>query len=305
MTTPKKPAEKKKKLGRLRVLHVAAINIALHHPHSLGNYISLFNRAVALKRPVKLRGEMEAILGYLAPLDGEKPAEGLEGEIYKFTRINSALPWFDMTTGKEADKRTVSRVQIPENLRPNLESIRFIFRPSNHMLYFVSKSAKGALGPGLVKKFFSELFQSPELADLGQTSLTVIPVANKLDQIINMAQLKTFSMEFLRPNPDDLGSLDEEMERRLRQNNAQSMTTTLVSASEKGLELEDSFKQLAGVAARNGTVRGHGRDANGKPLSLETDKHPEITQISYHDGVETLSAALLNHILETERRRSA
>lgn len=300
MTEQGKRKKDKQKRGRLRKIHVAALNLVLH-PHPLGSYVQLLTAAYNLRSIIPLRANTGAMLGTLSQLDPEDSSQGLEGEIHKFARINLAQPWLDMTTGKEAAKSAVSSVHIPEHLKPNFESFRFVFIPKSHTLYFVSKSSQGTLSPSIAKEFFTSLFASPALASFGHVRLTVIPIEDSLERIVSMAKLRTLSIEIHQPNPDDLAKVQAKWEAQLRKNNAQSITMSYVSASESGLVLDNDIRSAAKVAANDGVVKGSGRDNEDKPLNLSTDQHPKLTALTYYDGVESVGTAIMSYVTEIER----
>ena len=86
------------KQERGKLVRLAALNIAMHSPHSPQRYVELMQDAFALKAKVDF-GELHSLmLGQLDRPDPANPLEPLAGEIYRFLQIDASDPWFNTLT---------------------------------------------------------------------------------------------------------------------------------------------------------------------------------------------------------------
>ena len=281
-------------MAREKFISIAQLNIvALEHPN--GTYIDLFKRAFQLKRPVKYRGSDYLMLGELYPLDRQDSQKGFTGKFYKFTHIDSHSDWFDFERHDTASLEEVSeKVTIPDNLKPNCVRYDFSFIASTHTLFFISKDGKKTIGPATVSKFLSTLFNAPEIVKtFGDIKITTIPEQESLDKIFSLHRLSNLIIDLHCPNPDDPGSEEDRVEKRLKKQKAKSLRQVLTALPNETIEPDEDTKLYARVAARNGKVIGSGKTSTNISVELSTADHPKIHTLKFDPTVETELEVLL------------
>lgn len=103
-------------MGRKRQLELGAINITMPAPHRPERYVQFFQKAAALDKVVKLRGDW---VGRLSTLLVEQEPDGgqiVRGDFYKYIELDSTRDWFNVLNGKPAEERELEAIQIPEHL---------------------------------------------------------------------------------------------------------------------------------------------------------------------------------------------
>jgi hypothetical protein len=120
----------------------------------------------------------------------------------------------------------------------------------------------------------------------GEVDVTVIPEANAVDRIFRIPELSRLEIIVLRPNPDDLGEYEKEVFEKIDKQNARRYETALVKKRGRGsLKPDEDTRALADIAASNGYVKGHGRDAEGLLTDESTRDHPERRVIRLVDRI--------------------
>lgn len=184
-----------------RTIKISALNIAMHTPHSPQLYVNLFRDAKRLKVLVELGSLHAAILGSLNGPREYSKGDILTGEVFRFVRIDSDLPWFNTQTSDKASDDDLSAVSIPDHLLPNLQRIEFAFRPDKHQLWFVSHDRKDNMGPQALETFFQALFDKVYLAGKStEVEVTALPDVESLEQMLKLAKLDRLTIHLKRPN---------------------------------------------------------------------------------------------------------
>ena len=236
----------------------------------------------------------------------EEKQEGIFlGTIARFTEIDPNLPWFDAETLDEADDLLVRQVEIPENLKPNYVPFSFIFDPQHHTLVFETYSRGQRISPKIVSKYFSQLVAtSPEL-NYEEIIVNLVQDKDRLEDVVNLASLKRLIIVLERPNADDLGGLDEEVEERLRRINARSLEQKFEASEGQSLAPDNQTMQLARVAVANGNVISHGKTIEGTTVDRSLSEHPLIEKLSFDpdemldtQALRALAARVINKIGE-------
>jgi len=263
-------------MPQTRTVAAGAINLRTH-PHPEGIYPQLITAIYNLRKSVQVHGDRHLLMSALE----EKRDGTFAGSIARFTEIDPNLPWFDAETLDEADNLLVRQIEIPENLKPNYVPFSFIFDPHHHTLIFETYSRGQTISPNMMFKYFSNLIEtSPEL-DLGEIIVNLIKDQDRLEDIVGLATLKRLIILLERPNADDLGGLDEEVEDRLRRNNARSIEEKFESIGGESLEPDEETMQLARVAAANGNVVSHGQTLDGTTVDRSLSEHPLIERLTF------------------------
>lgn len=300
------------KQGRGKLIRLAALNIAMHSPHSPQRYVELMQDAYALGAKVDF-GELHTLmLGQLDAPDPENPLEPLAGEIYRFLQIDASDPWFNTLTNRPAEDEDVSQIQIPEHLLPRLQRIPFVLFPQSHRLIFVNKMGKVALYPqtqttlgvATAAKFFGTLFGHPDLlAKYQQINVTQIPRSEGVEAILSAPGIQRLTIYLTRPNPDDGEDASERLMERLESQNAGSYKSEMLAASEEGLKPDEDTKDIAREAAENGWVKAKVLDGGGKIVEKSTENIPKIETATLRENTQTLVGLLKNSLSLFSRSR--
>ncbi|MDW5418882.1 DUF4747 family protein [Iodobacter sp. CM08] len=281
------------KMSRLRSIKIAALNIAMHNPHSQSRYISLFQDASSIQHFVRLGTLHAAMLGPLVYENKDDPTLGFTGEIYRFVAIDPSEPWFNSKTKDAASEDEIKGVNIPEHLLPHLQTIPFLFKPDIHELWFVSKDRKHTFGPQLAVSFFTKLFT--EVCRIKQypiVEVTALPNIETLNELLTIPKLEKLTIELKRPNADDADSDEERWMKKLQKQKASKMNVEFVASPGESIVPDLETKTLAGVAARNGKVSVIGRTASGKRVEESTESHPLVQTTEVNPQIETVMSVL-------------
>lgn len=295
-------------MARLNSVSYTALNIRTH-PHSTEIYVQLMNRIFDLKTPINLRGESYAILTEIKPIN-EDPLDGIEGELTKYTKIDVDR-WFNIATLRPAEEDETRRIQIPDELRPNFSSFRFVFYPRNHYLVIEHKDKFGSIAPKTIEKFFRGVFNIDSIiAEFNEIELTLIPDTDQLDAIFSINTITELELVIRRPNTDGLDDLEDEILERLNNQNIVEERIIYKSQKNQSITPDDKTINLSHVAQLNGEVKAIGKDAEGKRIEKSTHEHPfsqteryspnENTQISF---LHIVAERIVNRIRAAARVR--
>ncbi|MHB8116987.1 MAG: DUF4747 family protein [Acidithiobacillus ferrivorans] len=281
-------------MARKRIVGIGKINIAMHKPHSSEKYISLLRRAYLLKRPIHINDTQTLMIGSMQVSEKESGSDIIYGQLYKFTNIDRDLPWFDANTGRAASEDDVLKIDIPDNLLPNLKQFHYVFNADIHTLWFVSKDRKNYLSPYVCRKFIERLLNDTKIKnEFPHISITTFADKEKLSAMLNINKLKTIEIELKRPNSDDGTSEEKRFMQELEKRRAKKMTVSLDADTKEGLLLDEELKSLATVASDNGRIKAVGEDYNGKHVELSTEDHPHIDMVTVDENIETLEDVVM------------
>ena len=279
-------------MARETKLQVAAINIAAHPHDDPDVYVNLFDDAMALTKDLPSRGDQRLLLQRTAKIKEDGRVRYIDGTIARFTHIDMNQPWFNFNTFDQAEDNEVEEVNIPPELRPNYKGFAYRFFPNKHLLVFENKYRKGSISPGIVASFFEQLFNSEELKDkYEQVNVNVINDEEVLDEIFNISMLSTLEIEITRPNPDELGGLDEDIQQRLTSQHMNKVRVNYASIPGQSIEPDDKTKKVAEVAVNNGYVSGAGKDERGIRVEKSTKDHPKTESMKFDPDLMTFSSA--------------
>lgn len=275
-------------MSKPMVIKIGALNIKTH-PHSPENYIELFQDTFALGQSVRIHGDNYGMLGWRRFLNESSPEEGIYGEIYKYFNLDSKKPWLNVQENKKLSPEEITDIQIPDHLKPNLLSFRYLFFPKGHRLFFELYSDKNQIGVTAVERLFKRLFSHSSIKKkYGDVDVFIEPSREKLEEILSIYNLKRLEMRITKPNPDDPYEFEASVFKRMNIENSDIIDYALRG---KHLTPGDETKKLARVAASNGFVKGFGTDEEGKKADESTVDHPLVDSISYlpdvHDPAET------------------
>ena len=271
---------------------VGAINIAMHSPHSVDQYVALFKKMYQLKRIIPIRATTGVMIGNLTSRVKDKPEEGLSGEFYHFLFLEPGEPWFDVDRKDQASEEERLAIKIPDNLKPHLARFSFIFFPKGHRLYVQLKTENRSFGIKNVAKMLSILVKDESLGTFPHIEINTEPDSEVLEQILKMPYLRHLQIDLVRPNPDDHEEAGRKMLERLERQNAKKIVVRLDAVSGGALIPDAKTKTLAKIAASNGHVSGAGLDASLIPVNYSTKETPYIEQATYDPDVQTMNDAL-------------
>lgn len=281
-----------------RKIPISALNIAMHEPHSPLAYVELMQSLYRLKRIINVRALTGVLIGSMYPLDKKHPDRGLTGEIYQFTNLNQSEPWFDVNALDEATEEEVKEIKIPEHLKPHLARFSYVFFPHGHRLYVQTRNKNRTLGIQTVHKFFRLLLADKSAPATPPVEVTVEPDRDTISQILKIKYLKRLEISLVRPNPDDLDAAEKRLLRKLSKQDARQMDVKLYADSNSDLDPDKETITLAKVAASNGAVVGHGRDAANNPVKKSTVDQPWKEVAHFDEDVQTEQAAIIEKAKE-------
>lgn len=264
----------------------------MREPHSPDRYVELLKKAYRSRRAIKIRGQFAGILG---SFDGQGENDFHYGEIFKFYDLKLSGKWLNMLQQAPAEEQDLAGLKVPEHLKPGLEAFPFLLHAPSHRLFFISRETDEHLGPVDAGRYFRELLNQPRLAEqYGQINVTVIPAEDTLDRIFSLPDLRKLHIVITPPNSDDWEDLEEEIKRRLAEQNAATMVTVLVAEKGESLEPNEDTRKLSEVAQANGYVEARGATEGGKVSTFSTKQHPMLAPSNYDPDLETVRTALLN-----------
>jgi hypothetical protein len=277
-----------------RTIRISQINIAMENPHSPERYVELFKKAKKSNHLISLRGT-EA--GKLGPMDFRR-AEGksgyITGDIYRFINIDKDAQWFNTAKNEPATEEETKEINIPEELRPNLRIIEFVFKIKNHKLFFVNKDRNNTLSPLMAESFFQQLFDKVCLDHrFPSVNVTAVPDKESIEKIFSISKLKKIEIKLTRPNPDDFEAEERRFLKKLERQKAKRIEETLIAMPGQSLTPDEDTKKLARVASQNGVVIGYGKDSSGKAVKESTKDKPLDLPYTVNSAFELSSDVLL------------
>ena len=278
-------------MARPKKITVSAINIRVH-PHSPELYASLLRDAFRLKRMVHVRGDQYIVMGQFGrhrPND----SRAYEGQLSRFTKIESDLPWFDLDTLDVAVDSLVEKIRIPSNIYPNLVTFLFIFVPEKHLLVFESYSESVSVSPHIIKKYLDSLLSDPGIVSkYGSVKVDIYGDRTRLDVLFEIPVLRRLSIEINLPNSDHWDDdLEAEIEARLAEQNIRSERIDYIAEEGKSIEPNERTRKIAEVALSNGRVVARGKDEHGSAVVRSTADIPVVETQNYDPRRVSVSEA--------------
>lgn len=270
-------------------VQLSALNITTH-PHSSENYSKLWIEAFGLNRAVKLHGDNWGMIGTAFSIVSDDPKKGIQGDFYRFTNIDENADWFDVkrkeaVSPEEAD----DLVSIPDNLKPNLRRVRYVFFPEKHRLVFASSFSDNHMPSNLAVKLVSTILNDQRLSDLApNASVRAEQSKEAIDSIFSNIQLQHLKIVVEIPNGDDDGEDEESIESVLDEQRVKRVSVELTAQKNQAIQPNKRNKHLAYLAASNGHVEAKGVGADGESKQVNTEEYP-VKVTEYFD--ERLSFA--------------
>lgn len=251
-------------MARMRSFEVGGLNIRVHTRHETDEYVKFWN-ALYKNRATALYGNDALMIGEARSENPDDPEAPITGYFYKFLNIDPNEPWFDIAQRKPATDEDISKVSIPDNLKPNFKFVPYVFLPKKHRLYFVTKaSSSDAMASSTVHRLLSKLVLRNEIAEhFGDVEIAVLTDREEIEELLKWQIIKTLEIFIERPNAleheDEADVLD-----RLNRLGAGSERIIIKKASDAvTLEPDEGLRKLSLVAADNGEVRVSGTNTKG------------------------------------------
>jgi hypothetical protein len=272
-------------MARLKKIEAAALNIKIH-PHSTSRYIQLFAEVLKFGEHVKIRDRYYGTIGWLRPLDKKDQEQGIEGEIYKYLNIDPTQRWFNKRNRKAVkfDGKT-DIPPVPEELKPHLQEIYFIFYPKNHRLIFEANK----FSPTSALRLFEGLINSSKMKKVFGSADVHIESSNEaIEKILKLSRLAFLEIKIAIPNPDDNTSDEKRVLGRMEKENAKTMLERKTSFKGGSLTPDKDTKILMRVARSNGSVYAEGYNEQDQRVKESTAPHPLIGKEYYDSNVSTI-----------------
>lgn len=242
-------------MARIKKLSYGAVNITMH-PHSPEKYVALFKMARKNAISVSLRGDYFATLSYFYPYkNGQSSTEPFEGEVLKYTEIDVNGDWFNIIKKDIASDEEKKKINIPENLKPNVARFSFVFLPKSHILVYEMHDKNRNLTSKQMESFLNGIFtQENIIKKFGRINITILTEPEKVEHMLALKGITCINMITRRPNPDDLVSAESIMQKRFKRIGVIEEDKTYKSERGQEIKPDHELKKDALVASRNGEV---------------------------------------------------
>lgn len=228
---------------------VCAVNLRISNEEKR-NYARLLKKLFDLRRGFKVHGDTYVAIQHFDERTGF-------GTFSKYTEIEIDGEWFDLEIFDAATPEKLDKINIPENLRPNLTKFYFQLGINLHVVAFSSYTDSKNLSPKAIEKYFRSGVVVPEIFhDFGRVDVDVVQDYDDVLSLLMRDGIREIDISIKRPNPDDIGDdLAKIIEERLKGQNAEEYVESLKTSSEKGIQVNERTRNLAIVGAENGSVR--------------------------------------------------
>lgn len=255
-------------MARDRKLEVAGINVRIPED-SDRNYSELLQSLARVRRGFRVHGDTYLAINSFSPKTGQ-------GVISKYTEIEAEGSWFDLENFDRAAPDKVARINIPENLRPNLSQFYFMLDEGLHVVAFETYSDSAYLSPRAAQTYFREVLGLDHVVkQFGEVEADVVKDYGDVEEILDLPDLRELRMTIRRPNPDDVGDdLARVIEELLREQRGREYEE-IIRSKQGGIEPNDRTRKLAVVAAENGEVQAKAV-IDGIVTNVSTDDKPLV-----------------------------
>lgn len=278
-------------MSRPTVARMSAVNITVH-PHHDGIYSELI-RAVRRRKIIKqVWGHRSGIFTQVwnSP-DPQLP--GIHGQITTFVDFDPDQPWFDVETSDAASEEELNRLEVPDNLRPDMRRCDFILDERRHIFSFNCDTSKGGITALNMKKFLDKVFGDEFIVErYGRVAVHVVHPERTIDELFELPSIREIFIHATRPN---IGDYDDtpfaNLNEWMKDQNLSTFEQRQV-AEGGDMEPKESVKELAKVADENGFVIVKGKDARNETVTLSTkDSAPLEEQEHYNADITNAISA--------------
>ncbi len=264
-------------------LEIAVLNIAMHN-HDKGelSYEALFQTLNNDDIEVQLDETHAACIGELNTKKQYGEQRYFLGQIYKYAKIYPERDCLNTITKKVATDEEKKALIVPKHLRPHFVKIPFIFIPKGHRLYIQTKHKNDLFGITRAKKLFELLVQNKEIFQkFGDVEVTVEPDSAEVEKLINRKDIDKLMVDIVRPNPDDIGSIEQAVFERMKKRNLKKQRIEYTSVKDENLVLDDDLKTEVKIAASNGKVVAEGVNVENEKWKISTEETNLVIKTSY------------------------
>lgn len=270
-------------MARLKTFYLGALNLTIH-PHHLMKYSDLIENVFKMNKKIQVRGDEYATLGSCWPINRDNISEGLYGDIYKYVQLEPNDDWFNIKKETIATQDELNEIKIPDHLKPHFSKFAYIFFPKFHRLIVVQNNEKGKnMSIKTARHFFARLFEDDEIIEnFGEVSVTVEQSREELAKMLSLYKINYLSITLTRPNPDDNDSLDEDVLRRLLdEQNVNKAEFNFKAVKGISIVPNTDTKKLARIAVSNGVVEMIGKDSDDIVINKSTEQFPLQSSFKY------------------------
>ena len=264
-------------------LEIAVLNIAMHN-HDKGelSYEALFQTLNNDDIEVQLDETHAACIGELNTKKQYGEQRYFLGQIYKYAKIYPERDCLNTITKKVATDEEKKALIVPNHLRPHFVKIPFIFIPKGHRLYIQTKHKNDLFGITRAKKLFELLVQNKEIFQkFGDVEVTVEPDSAEVEKLINRKDIDKLMVDIVRPNPDDIGNIEQAVFERMKKRNLKKQRIEYTSVKDENLVLDDDLKTEVKIAASNGKVVAEGVNVENEKWKISTEETNLVIKTSY------------------------
>jgi hypothetical protein len=269
---PKKKGEKQLKVG---VLNIVA------QPHPPEVYTALVRAAFREALPTNYHGNRYALIGSVEGFsDGH-----LEGELLTYLELDKKKPWLDLAKRAAASDEDISKVSLPDHLRPEFKTAAFLLVPERHRIIVDLSN----FSIKLAQKIFQHKLTTEAVMRAAQVESVLVHVetsAEELEKILTLPRLKRLEMLIYRPNPDAFEDTEERIYRRMDADRAAKLTEVLEGMPGTGLSPSEETKNMAMIAKSNGLVTATFVGDDGVSKTASTLEHPLVEKVAYDPETE-------------------
>lgn len=264
-------------------LEIAVLNIAMHN-HDKGelSYEALFQTLNNDDIEVQLDETHAACIGELNTKKQYGEQRYFLGQIYRYAKIYPERDCLNTITKKVATDEEKKALIVPKHLRPHFVKIPFIFIPKGHRLYIQTKHKNDLFGITRAKKLFELLVQNKEIFQkFGDVEVTIEPDSAEVEKLINRKDIDKLMVDIVRPNPDDIGSIEQVVFERMKKRNLKKQRIEYKSVKDENLVLDDDLKTEVKIAASNGKVVAEGVNVDNEKWKISTEETNLVIKTSY------------------------
>lgn len=285
-------------MARLQKMEIGGLNLRVH-PHDDGVYRSLIFSLYEIKKIAKIHGDR---FGLITSLDHGEEEDGIiYGTLSSFLEIEMGGDWFNTETMDEASDNDIRRIQIPENLHPNLKTFRFAFNTRRHELVFEHYSEGDRLTHNSALNFFRNLAGDQRIeGQYGEVKISVVSDKGSVDRIFAIPRITDLDILIEKPNADLWGAgFEEQAEEHLEDKNARSMNVRYKAEKGMGIQRDEDLSALLQASINNGrsVAKGYGPDGH---MTVSTEKFPMVVREKYEP--ETAPVTVIGRLARSFRR---
>jgi len=270
-------------MPRPKTFYLGALNFTIH-PHNPQKYYDLIEETFSLNLKIPIRGDEYASIGTCWAINGDNILDGVYGDIFKFVQLDPNDDWFNIKNEKIATEAELKEINIPDHLKPHFSKFAYAFFPRNHRFVLVLNNDKNKnMSITLARRLFEKIFNNENLIEkYGEVSVSIEQSREELQKMLSLYKINHLSIKITRPNPDDNDTLDEEVIRRLLdEQNVNKAEFNYQAVRGQTITPNDETKKYARIAASNGSVEMTGKDIEENPIAISTEQFPLLSTFKY------------------------